>query len=230
MIDQPLSPTKLDSCLAWPQDVSDAVDTVSRILDSGKPILITGPAACGKSTLTKQYTYHVAKAFLGRTSRRVPVLVTVIELAATIKERGLKESDDVLVEHLRHKKFASDQPLVDFLVGARRQGELLLVLDGIDEAGEARAVLEPYIAGRLAGEVLLCLTGRENGIEAMERFGDFAHFHIQALNKEQQEQIVTSRMQDTEVRNGEVTLDERVRDGVARAVSSGRLPWCHGVR
>ena len=206
--------------------MSDAVGTVSQILGSGKPILITGPAACGKSTLTKQYTYHVAKAFLGRTSRRVPVLVTVIELATTIKERGLKENDDVLVEHLRHKMFATDRPLVDFLVNSRRQGELLLILDGIDEAGrEARAVLEPYIAVRLAGEALLCLTGRENGIEDMERFGNFAHFHIQALNKEQQEQIVTSRMQDTEVRSGEVTLDERVRDGVARAVSSGRLPW-----
>ena len=53
---------------------------------------------------------------------------------------------------------------------------------------------------------------------------------MQALSDEQQRQIVTSRMRLAEVRKGEVTLDERVRDGVARAVSFGRLPWCHGVR
>ena len=105
---------------------------------------------------------------------------------------------------------------------------MVVVLDGVDEAGEARAVLEPYIAKRLAGEVVLCVTGRENGIEDVESFADFAHFHIQALNEEQQRQIVTSRMQAAEVRKGEVTLDERVRDGVAPAVSLsfGRLPWC----
>ena len=79
-------------------------------------------------------------------------------------------------------------------------------------AGAVRAVLEPYVAKRLAGEVMLCVTGRENGIEDMGMFAGFAHFHIQALSEAQQRHIVASRMAAAAgVRKGEVTMDERVR-------------------
>ena len=210
------------------EDVAvDAVENISQTLDTGKPVLITGPAACGKSTLTKQYTHRIATKFLRGGGELVPLLVTVIELADTIKaaalggcSRPLSATDDVLKMHIQ-RKFRHDQPLVDFLIDRRAAHKLVLVLDGMDEAGEARDVLEPYIATRLKNEVMLCLTGRENGIEDMTNFSGFEHFHIEALTRPQQKQIIASRMRaEAGGRKGEVTLDERARAWVAVAASS----------
>ena len=210
------------------EDVAvDAVENISQTLDTGKPVLITGPAACGKSTLTKQYTHRIATKFLRGGGELVPLLVTVIELADTVKaaalgscSRPLSATDDVLKMHIQ-RKFGHDQPLVDFLIDRRAAHKLVLVLDGMDEAGEARDVLEPYIATRLKNEVLLCLTGRENGIEDMTNFSGFEHFHIEALTRAQQKQIIASRMRaEAGGRKGEVTLDERARAWVAVAASS----------
>ena len=195
------------------QGVSDALETLSKILEgnaaSKQPVLITGPAACGKSTLTKQYAHRLATAFLARRGDIVPLLVTVVELAATIDEGKLQATDDLVGDHIRR---TAHKDLADFLVARREARRLVVVLDGVDEAGAARAVLEPYVAKRLAGEVMLCVTGRENGIEDMTIFAGFAHFHIQALSRDQQRYIVKSRVEAAAgVRKGEVTIDERVR-------------------
>ena len=194
---------------------------MSKLLEGGDAsVLITGPAACGKSTLTKQYAHRLVTDFLEGRGEFVPLLVTVIELAATIgeSEPKLGAADDLLGAHIRRTE-ADNTALADFLIARRTQRKLVVVLDGVDEAGEVRAVLEPYVANRLAGEVMLCVTGRENGIEDVESFADFAHFHIQALNPEQQRYIVKSRMEAAaSVRKGEVTTDERVRARCALAV------------
>ena len=186
---------------------------------STQPVLITGPAACGKSTLAKQWALRLATAFLARQSDLVPPLVMVVELAATISERKLGPADDLLGEHIR-RAHRTNTTLADFLVARREERQLVVILDGVDEAGTVRAVLEPYVAGRLASEVMLCVTGRENGIEDVESFSGFAHFHIQALSPDQQRYIVRRRTEAAAGgRKGEVTIDERVR---ARVAGSGR--------
>ena len=137
--------------------------------------------------------------------------MTVVELAETIGEGGLGATDDLLGAHVRRTEKANGA-LADWLIARRAQRKLVVLLDGVDEAGAVRAVLEPYVAKRLAGEVMLCVTGRENGIEDMGMFAGFAHFHIQALSVAQQRHIVASRMAAAAgVRKGEVTMDERVR-------------------
>ena len=175
-------------------------------------MLITGPAACGKSTLTKQYAHRLVTDLLDpeREGELVPLLVTVIDLAETIRKNKLGEADDILEAHIRRTK--TYKPLADFLLARRKEGKLVVILDGVDEVGgEVRGVLEPYVARKLAGEVKLCITGRENGIENTAIFADFEHFHIQGLSKEQQRYIVESRMAAAPgVRAGEVTADERV--------------------
>ena len=205
--------------------MSDALETMSKIMEgdaaSKQPVLITGPAACGKSTLTKQYAHRLATAFLARKGDIVPLLVTVVELAATIKARGLAPTDDIIGEHIR-RIHHTNTALADFLAARREERKLVVVLDGVDEAGAVRTVLEPYVAKRLAQEVMLCVTGRENGIEDMEIFAGFAHFHIQALSPNQQRYIVKRRMEAAAgLRKGEVTIDERVCGRVAR----GALPF-----
>ena len=132
------------------EDVAvDAVENISQTLDTGKPILITGPAACGKSTLTKQYTHRIATKFLQGGGELVPLLVTVIELADTIKaaalggcSRPFSATDDVLKMHIQ-RKFGHNQPLVDFLIDRRAAHKLVLVLDGMDNAAEKAYAAHP---------------------------------------------------------------------------------------
>ena len=158
-----------------PQAVTDALATLSRFLegdaDSRQPVLITGPAACGKSTLAKQYAHRLATAFLARRGELVPLLVTVVELAATISERKLGPADDLLGEHI-WRAHRTNTTLADFLLARRAERKLVVILDGVDEAGRGavRAVLEPYVAGRLASEVMLCVTGRESEASAVVSF------------------------------------------------------------
>ena len=153
----------------------------------------------------------------------MPLLVTVVELAETIGEGGLGATDDLLGAHVRRTEKANGA-LADWFIARRAQRKLVVLLDGVDEAGAVRAVLEPYVAKRLAGEVMLCVTGRENGIEDMGIFAGFAHFHIQALTEAQQRFIVASRVAAAAgVRKGEVTTDERVR---ARGCSPFQHLFC----
>ena len=128
------------------QMVSDAFETIANILGDKKPALVTGPAACGKSTFTKQYVHRLAVGFLetpstststsptsGSESPLVPLLVTVIELAETIKklqddQPEVGPEDDLLAEHIRHTLGASPQ-LVELLIRARDERQMVVVLD-----------------------------------------------------------------------------------------------------
>ena len=75
------------------QAVTDALETVSRFLEgdgvSRQPVLITGPAACGKSTLANQWALRLATAFLARQSDLVPLEIgpSILLLRALIPRR-----------------------------------------------------------------------------------------------------------------------------------------------
>ena len=185
-------------------------------VSTGKPLLITGPAASGKSTLTKQYACHLAKLFVEASavakSRRawlVPLRITVLELAKTMESEKLTRTDDILAEHI-NKTFNASPGIAAMLLEMRDQRRLLVVLDGIDECAGARTELEPYIGKKLAHEVLLCLTGRDHCVRQTALFEAFVQFRIQLLTNEQQRFIAAARLSASEVRKGEIPLDERV--------------------
>eukprot|EP01047_Picozoa_sp_COSAG01_P004191 COSAG01_NODE_136_length_24438_cov_243.426711_1_plen_847_part_10 len=157
---------------------------------------VTGPAACGKSTLTKQCMYKLARADVDAEGAVVPYRVAVIDVANTIQRNGLSKTDDILGKHIEEQ----DPVFAAVLLDVRRERRLLLVLDGIDEVGGARDVLEPYITEKLCREVYLCVTGRENGIgqAAREEFkrNHFVPMQIKPLSTEQQGHIIAGRLQD----------------------------------
>ena len=98
------------------------------------------------------------------------MLVPVIDLAKTMKEQHLGDADtDILQAHL-NAKHTADAPL---LLQLRLERRLVVLLDGMDEAGDCRETLERYVSCRLATEVQLCVTGREQGIKSMQLFGFF---------------------------------------------------------
>ena len=49
----------------------------------------------------------------------------------------------------------------------------MLLLDGMDEAGACRELLEAYVSCRLVTEVHLCVTARPQGIANMHLFEPF---------------------------------------------------------
>ena len=118
------------------------------------------------------------------------MLVPVIELAKTMKEHHLGDADtDILQAHL-NAKHTADAPL---LLQLRLERRLVVLLDGMDEAGNCRETLERYVSCRLATEVQLCVTGREQGIKAMQLFGFFVHVKVQPLTEEQQVKVIGGR-------------------------------------
>jgi len=99
-----------------------------------QPVLLTGPAACGKSTFTKQYIYNTATKSEDTVTnmRPVPVLILVIDLASTMKEKQIQNADeDILKVHLE-SKHPTNAPL---LLQMRKEQRLVVLLDGMDEAG-----------------------------------------------------------------------------------------------
>ena len=160
-----------DALQATPEipDVADAAGS------SWQPLIITGHAACGKNNIAKQYARHLATDFLEGRGQLVPLLVTVTELAATISESKLCAADDLLGEHIRRTE--ADKALVDFLLAKHAQRKLVVILDGVGEAGDVHAVLE-----RLSGEVVLCVTGREAGIENVVISTGMAHLAKHCVN------------------------------------------------
>eukprot|EP00935_MAST-01C_sp_MAST-1C-sp1_P001580 g1580.t1 len=171
-----------------------------------QPVLLTGPAACGKSTFTKQYLHHSASSKDAARSGMVPVLVPVIELAKTMKEQDLMgDADaDILQAHL-NVRHTSNAPL---LLQLRSECRLVVLLDGMDEAGDCRETLERYVSCRLATEVQLCVTGREQGIKAMHLFDRFIHVQVQPLTEEQQGQVIEGRFKGKLLEGA--TAEERI--------------------
>ena len=155
-------------------DVADAAGS------SWQPLIITGHAACGKNNIAKQYARHLATDFLEGRGQLVSLLVVATELAATISESKLCAADDLLGEHIRRTE--ADKALVDFLLARHAQRKLVVILDGVGEAGDVHAVLEPYITKRLAGEVVMCATGRENEIESVVISTGLAHLVKHSAN------------------------------------------------
>ena len=71
----------------------------------------------------------------------------------------------------------------------------LVLLDGIDEGGQARAAIERHVTEVLApqGHVML-VTSRPNGLEE-ERFSNhFVHVQLEPLTEEQQKEVVVKRL------------------------------------
>eukprot|EP01047_Picozoa_sp_COSAG01_P031809 COSAG01_NODE_2273_length_8022_cov_101.089234_1_plen_1101_part_10 len=159
-------------------------------------IHVTGPAACGKSTLTKQCIHRLATPDVDLEDSVIPYRAAVIDVAKTIQRNSLCKRDDILGKHIEQQ----DPVFAAVLLAVRQERRLLLVLDGIDEVGGARDVLEPYITEKLCREVYLCVTGRENGIgqAAREEFkrNRFLPMQIKPLSPEQQYHIIVGRLQD----------------------------------
>jgi adenylylsulfate kinase-like enzyme len=153
------------------------------------PVLITGPAASGKTTLTKQYVYTLASEFCEKSPKEqsplVPLRVPFIELEKAVDD-GLDK--DLLSVYLRGNYPST---CAELLLKMRDERRLIVFLDGINETtGDKCDILKRYVSCRLAMEVQLCVTGRENGIEATDLFRSFINLQIKPLTEVKIKHIV----------------------------------------
>jgi Ran GTPase-activating protein (RanGAP) involved in mRNA processing and transport len=168
-------------------------------------VLLTGHAASGKTTFARQCVHALACACLAdhdasNASTAVPVLIPVVQIAQTIKDEGLIDSPDAdILKRYLELQHSTVAPL---LLEMRAQRRLVVVLDGLDEAGKCRDTLEKYASCRLATEVKLCVTGREQGIKHKNIFRSFCTADLKGLTPKQQASVIEGRFSKAKIEGG----------------------------
>jgi hypothetical protein len=189
---------------------AEPTSTEDGVLPLSQPVVIKGPAACGKSVFLKQYLHKHTQAHLARDARcLVPVYVPVYELAML-----LIENPDPTVDHLKsvlERLFQEDEHsslLIRLLLAMRDQKRLVVLLDGLDEGEGAGAHLEAvstsaalmeYICDRLVSEVHLCITSREQCVAhplttSLLRSAGFMQATMSPLSEQQRQALVGHRL------------------------------------
>ena len=163
--------------------VRDAATLFAWLQDTAKPALLTAGPAAGKTWLLSQVVVHALGCAL------VPILVEVQLLKRSLEANDFASVTDWVDEHLRltHKP-----PHYGMLRAARAEKRALLLLDGLDEAGEARARIEQHVATALADHRVLC-TSRPTGLnEAL--FANFCRLTLAPLGDAQQHTFLMTRL------------------------------------
>jgi len=189
---KPLAVRDARSLCAWLHDLHSSARTCA--------LLTAGPAA-GKTWLMSQLIMHALGQGDGRAEDDdgreplVPVLVRAEQLQKRLAEQGaaFDAANDWVDADLK----LTCAPLhYAMLRTAMHERRVLLLLDGLDEAGAQRARIEKHVAEVLApkGFVVLC-TSRPAGLDE----AGFARFHrltLAPLTDAQQEAFLATRLGD----------------------------------
>jgi len=154
---------------------------------TGTCALLTAGPATGKTWLVSQVVMHS----LGRAL--VPVVIKVEQLQVQLTEHAaaFAAAPNWVDAYLQR---TCEPPHYAMLHAAMEQRRLLLLIDGLDEAGAARARIETHVAKVLApqGHTLLC-TSRPAGLDEA-RFGAFHKLQLAPLTEAQQHGFLAARL------------------------------------
>jgi hypothetical protein len=165
--------------------------------DAGRKasLLLTAPPAAGKTCLMSQLVMHVLKS---EECDMVPILVKVQELQRhllTEASRPVFERSWNWVDAFLQCVHGAGSDLYRMLRQALMARRALVLLDGIDEGGKARDVIERHVTEVLApqGHIML-ITSRPNGLNE-ERFRQyFRYVKLAPLSEAQQEEVIVKRL------------------------------------
>ena len=156
-------------------------------VSTGTCALLTAGPATGKTWLTSQVVMHSLHRAL------VPVVIKVehLQKELTEHEAAFQAAPNWVDAHLQR---TCEPPHYAMLHAAMEQRRVLLLIDGLDEAGAARARIETHVAEVLApqGHTLLC-TSRPAGLDAA-RFAAFHKLQLAPLTEAQQQAFLASRL------------------------------------
>ncbi|KAK3249355.1 hypothetical protein CYMTET_41213 [Cymbomonas tetramitiformis] len=155
-------------------------------------VLIAG-AAMGKTTLLKRVMVECAG---DGASEFLPILVLALDWASKLRA-GLVTGDgyNLLSAYLRVLHGATSRTFL-LLQQALSMRRALILVDGMDEAGEQKPVLERYLFSRLAVEGhRLVITSRQGGLSQQQVLlrGD-TFLQLRPLSEEQQWEMVRRRL------------------------------------
>ena len=164
-----------------------------------KKVVVLGAAGSGKSCLMRRLLVTSAEK-IGEhcASDFVPVLILLIDLGRLMSKQKLRpEKHDLFLEHVKsvHGEHSARFKMLARCWAERR---VLLLLDGLDEAGDQKAAIEKWIAQTLARDPdqRLVVSSRQSGFDEAV-FEDFKFVLIMPLSQETQEQVVSLRLRDS---------------------------------
>jgi adenylate kinase family enzyme len=150
-----------------------------------KQVLVIGDVAAGKTTFAKQLLTWIMKQDCPSI---VPVLVRTMDLVRN-KDRFTDKDKDMITQ------FLEMQDMKLLFSHARKQGRLLIILDGFDEAGKLEEQLTKEIHDVSVNGCFFVLTSRDMGKTFdNSSFERFRTVRVRELSVLQQRQVIKRRL------------------------------------
>ena len=165
--------------------------------DGDLRIVVLGAAAAGKSCLLKRVLVMCAQRYSGAKDDLVPVLILLIDLGRVMARHSpepLTADDDLIEEYLKDK-YGAESNRFKVLKKAVAEGRALLLLDGLDEAGDQKNHIERWIERTVNANSRqrLIVSSRHSGFKE-EVFSEFKFIQVQPLDRASQNEIVKLRL------------------------------------
>eukprot|EP00937_MAST-01D_sp_MAST-1D-sp2_P001358 g1358.t1 len=162
-----------------------------------KVCVLLGAAASGKSVLLKRVLVTSAENFdQEQQEGLVPVLILLIDLGRLMARRALTGKDK-LVEAYLADRHGTHSDRYRALLRAFRARQTLLLLDGLDEAGDQRRAIERYITQTLVpADQRMIVSSRHTGFNDRV-FERFSFVQLLPLSHTMQREVVALRLRDT---------------------------------
>ena len=174
---------------------TEPLELRSRGYNDVSRILVTATAASGKTVMLRQVIYTCCKWGYRDANDTVPILIPVIDLQRSMAYHAHEYQgvQDLAAVYLRLTFKDNDDSRYLMLMQAYDSRRALLLLDGLDEGGDAKERIEWFVTHFLVRQRLpLVVTSRPGVAAEIERVTK--HFHLDPLTSNQQKQIITSRL------------------------------------
>ena len=115
--------------------------------------VLLGAPACGKTTLLQKMRYWAALSAYDDTNEHCPVFVALASYSSFVED-GLKAGKGAnALDMLQYLKQTCEPDQYRMLLHYHGKGQLLLLLDGLDECSHLKEPIQQYIATVLEGTV-----------------------------------------------------------------------------
>jgi len=169
-------------------------------LGENRRILVIGPPAAGKTVLIRKILVQAAISQNPRGNCLIPVRVMLIDMGRLIQTQKLTAQDDLLMAYLEHK-FGALTTKFNFLHRSLVVGRVVLLMDGLDEAGSTQHVILQWLSSflKVRPEQRVFITMRESGFAKFHLDFERNDFHVgklQPLSSSLIDNILDSRLDE----------------------------------
>ena len=178
--------------------------------DDAPPILVRAKPGTGKTWTSRQLVRSLAvdprQRALPCDERLVPLLIFVQKLSHELRGESQKSgvqtstifaSTGLIEQHIR-TKFADWPETLAMLLHLLLRRQLLIVIDGVDEAADLSRSIEEFVLKQLVAEGhRVVVTSRYEGVR-VDLYEDFCIMDLKPLSDEQQRSVIHTQLGDNE--------------------------------